>query len=166
MLKEKIREFKILLINSELSINEERFNEFKTTQSYKDYITNEPNGIITGSWSLYLFNLINRKPGDFDIVIDEVPNNVKKHSDGAYLIIHGLNSLGYVIKGKTKFDYFKNSEIEYIEIDGVKISYPLETIIAKLKIVDEYKVEFSDKIKHEKDLNDIKNILEKEVKNV
>jgi hypothetical protein len=164
--KTELREFKILLINSNIEINKSRFEEFKLTQEYKDLIKYHPNDIITGSWSLYLYGLCDRKPGDFDIIVSDKPGGLKKHSEGGYIIIHGLNSLGWKILNKTKFDFFLDDNSTHIEYGGIKICDPIYTIDAKLKIVFDPRVDRYEINKHRKDLNFIKELLEKEVKHV
>jgi hypothetical protein len=158
--KELYRNIKILLLESTLKIHSDRFHFFQKSKAYKDYLKYGQDYPITGSWSLYLLNLIDRIPNDLDLVIDYTPSELTKHTDDGYIVVHGLNSLGYKKLGDTKFDYFKNDIIDTIEFNNIKFTYPIQTILAKIAIIKEDKVTYQDRKKHLEDLNKINNSLE------
>jgi len=157
--KEFDRNLKISILDKDFSINPHKFNLFKLTDFYNDYLKYGENYPITGSWGLYLFDLINRKPNDLDIVVDYIPSGLKQHEDDGYIVVHGLNSLGYKKMGNTKFDFFKNDTKDTIQYDNIKFTHPIHAILAKIAILDDDRVLFSDRNKHLKDLEQISNNL-------
>ncbi len=158
---ELCRNIRISLLFLNLNIDPERFKYFKKSKAYKDYLKYGNNYPITGSWSLFIFGLIDRTPKDLDLVVDYIPSNLNTHKEEGYPIIHGLNSLGFKKLGNTIFDYFMSDIADTIEYDNVKISKPIQTILAKRNIIKESKVTYSQSKKHIQDLVKINISLEK-----
>jgi hypothetical protein len=115
------------------------------------------NSVITGSNALYLYGLIDRKPKDFDIIsslsnVDKFINTSKARQKALEYGEIGLNSgvLSYTYNYKTDIDFFtKENYTEYNQYFWGRLDH-LEAII-------QTKASFG----REKDLNDLKKILQK-----
>ena len=157
-IKTEIRNFKLKVLDDTIKF------EIKTDK-YKSelkFIKREfPNDIITGSFVLLLYGLIDREFNDIDILIKDKDrySDYDKNSNIDYggNIIES-NRLGYrnifykenIFCGakKYKVDFFQDLGSTYTEYNGIKIHNPMEIIDYKVTRV----LNDIDSHKHNKDL--------------
>lgn len=147
--KSKLRDLKIRMINGEdlFFIDEDKILQNK---KFLDFISDTlPNDIITGSLSLSIFNLIDRKVGDIDILIKDSDryNDYRNYGYGDDDI---ENRLGYKeINYKPSFfsrtksyevDFFLDTGASYKEFNykgqNIKVHHPIEIISHKIKMIE------------------------------
>lgn len=150
----KIRDLKInsILNNTEFKVDENRLSEYKDTLKflYKEF---PKNTIITGSLSLYLYGLIDRRPKDIDILIDEsvkmkwapyvsygygknINNNCFKNRLGEKYFKVGF----FPFRKKYTIDFFIKNDEKYKSFDfngaQINISFPIDVISKKVEFLN------------------------------
>lgn len=138
-----IRNLKINdIFNKELNISENRLKYINDDKSYKlsdvySALKKNSDFILTGSYALYIYGLLDRKPQDFDVIISE--ENSKKYklinNYSYFTTVKDAASIGYTIFDDVKFELFLSDDnTTYIEYDGIKIASPEYIIEKKVKM--------------------------------
>lgn len=159
------RDFKIDIIqsNKNFQINEKNFKEFTKTKEFKAFSKFTPEEIITGSISLYLFGLINRKPHDVDLITVNPENYKPFYSRNTYAgelldNYHGFVTFRFrenfwnIRKTEIDFDFFEYLQNDIITYCDIKIENPLNIIQNKIKLIEKAG---SHQSKHYRDLKEI-----------
>lgn len=158
-----IRDLKLKLILNEIPDFEINMKKLKKGNNWifnVDYwnILTEWKGraIITGSLALYAFELLDRKPNDIDLIVDE--NNFKPKKQllkGNYLGVDG-GLLGHYTQSGYNIDFFNSKNNCIFEKDGFLFHHPIEIMLKKLDMISQ---NFSRR--NNKDIHDIINIMKK-----
>lgn len=140
-IKSEIRNIKLKIISGEYSLNFSDVNIKKHNEEL-NFILNRlsENDIITGSLALKLYGLLDRQIGDLDIIIDDSDryNDYENYGYGESKIDNRLGYKKFIkkswpfIKKEYKVDFFKNSGVNFIEMDfngkKLKIHNPIDII--------------------------------------
>ncbi len=159
-----IRDIKIKMasIETEPPLNERRFNFSEYRKQYQKNVEGiKTLGILCGSFSLYVHNLIDRQPNDIDLLVDRNDLRIKKFIDKNKHAItehREKTSFSNVVDGfdnveqfKVKdilLDMFHDTDAKYVEYNGFKVQCPFQVIQKKLDIYKE--------VSRTKDLRDLK----------
>lgn len=154
-----IRDLKIDLIlkdNIKISHNRLKYISDNTkwfTSKCYEALKSNPNLILSGSYALYVYGILNRKPNDYDVIINEVDvklyNLIPNYS--YFPDEKDVNSIGKTEQNGISLDMFLNEDnVDYVVYDGIKIATP-EYILSKKASMN--------RTKDHKDFAEIKEIL-------
>jgi hypothetical protein len=161
----EMRNLKLILVSGEIDfkINKDFLRSNKKLFRFIKKIF--PNDIVSGSFVLKAFGLINRELNDIDILIsdrDRYSSYYKSDYDDTEINLS--NRLGYrdiyykdgifSFKKKYHVDFFENKSASYVIVDGIKLHNLLEILNCKVSMI--MNMPYSESgIKHRKDLTDI-----------
>ena len=104
------------------------------------------NAALSGSISLYIFGLLNRKPNDVDYVVDEYTDFFKWYRYDYIESTQYPEEVSKIIAkikiNEIRVDIFKIDEVRYRVVNGLRVHEPLDVLKYKLKV---YKSGFRDK---------------------
>jgi len=167
--KSLIRSIKltILLNEIEIKLNTNRFN-FKDNRKVYEELIHEVSkvGILCGSMSLYVHGLIDRPPGDIDVLVDRESeiakefiernkSSIEKHNKESSFnnVVESFDPVVQFKKYDILIDMFHDTNVKYVEYNGMKVQCPFQVIQKKIDI---YSV-----VPRRKDCNDLKLILKR-----
>lgn len=156
-LKSELRDLKLKIVSGEYEFKINK-DFLKDNRKLINFIKSSfPNDIVSGSFVLRSYGLINRELNDLDILIND-SNRYTGYTKGGYNDEEDeiSNRLGYkeisykdgfFSRKKTyKVDFFQNESASYSIIDGVKFHNPMEILNLKMSMLNNSK--------HRKDLTD------------
>lgn len=162
--RELIREIKIkmLSIENRLPLIEGRFNfsDYKKPYQYRvDALKHL--GVMCGSFSLYVYGLLDRQPKDIDMLVDrnsdiikeflkENVHNVNQYREDTSFMnkVDGFNNVEQFKMDDIVIDLFHDTNCKFDEFDDIKIQCPFQVIQKKIDIYEE--------VRRSKDYRDLK----------
>lgn len=167
----EMRNLKLRLLSDDIQFEP---NEKHLKSEILDFIkSNFKDDIISGSLSLSIFGLLDRKLNDIDILIKDknrYPSYIKSMYGDDMEDILAPNRLGVIeFRHKTGFfsptrtynvDFFEYKGSTYIDFNGIKLHNPIEIISYKLNMALSTK-NISSSRKHRQDLVNLFNFISK-----
>lgn len=143
-IKNEIRDLKLeLLLDHTFSFDPDirkikKGNNWLFNKPYWKHIDKwKGKSVITGSIALSAFGLVERKPKDIDLLVEEIPKGLKTY-DNLYLGMEGkIDVLGYFPDHDSNMnvDFFKwNKHHHIIEKEGYLFQHPFQILETKIHL--------------------------------